>query len=48
HYFVTEKVADRVVALPFHGHLSEDQVGFIVRTAKDASLNIGAGSAIYL
>ncbi|MBY0579638.1 MAG: DegT/DnrJ/EryC1/StrS family aminotransferase [Burkholderiales bacterium] len=46
-FFVTEKVADRVVALPFHGHLSEDQVGFIVKTAKDASLNVGAGSAIY-
>lgn len=47
-YFVTEKVADRVLVLPFHCHLSEDQVGFIVKTAKDASLNIGAGSAIYL
>lgn len=47
-FFVTEKVADRVLVLPFHGHLSEDQVGFIVKTAKDASLNIGAGSAIYL
>ncbi len=46
-YFVTEKVADRVLALPFHGHLNEDQVGFIVKTAKDASLNVGAGSAIY-
>lgn len=46
-YFVTEKVADRAVALPFHGHLDEDQVGFIVKTAKDASLNVGAGSAIY-
>jgi perosamine synthetase len=46
-YFVTEKVADRAIALPFHGHLSEDQVGFIVKTAKDASLNVGAGSAIY-
>ena len=46
-FFVTEKVADRALALPFHGHLSEDQVGFIVRTAKDASLNVGAGSAIY-
>lgn len=46
-YFVTEKVADRALALPFHGHLSEDQVGFIVKTAKDASLNVGAGSAIY-
>lgn len=47
-YFVTEKVADRAMALPFHGHLTDDQVGFIVKTAKDASLNIGAGSAIYL
>ena len=46
-FFVTEKVADRAIALPFHGHLSEDQVGFIVKTAKDASLNVGAGSAIY-
>jgi dTDP-4-amino-4,6-dideoxygalactose transaminase len=45
---VTEKVADRIIALPFHAHLNEDQVGFIVKTAKDASLNIGAGSAIYL
>ncbi len=46
-YFVTENVADHAVALPFHGHLSEDQVGFIVKTAKDASLNVGAGAAIY-
>ncbi|MBI3432570.1 MAG: DegT/DnrJ/EryC1/StrS family aminotransferase [Hydrogenophilales bacterium] len=45
---VTEKVADRIIALPFHAHLSEDQIGFIVQTAKDASINIGAGSAIYL
>lgn len=45
---VTEKVADRIIALPFHAHLSEDQIGFIVQTAKDASVNIGAGSAIYL
>jgi dTDP-4-amino-4,6-dideoxygalactose transaminase len=46
--FVTEKVADRVLALPLHAHLSEDQVAFIVQTAKDASINIGAGVAIYL
>jgi dTDP-4-amino-4,6-dideoxygalactose transaminase len=45
---VTEKVADRIIALPFHVHLSEGQIGFIVQTAKDASINIGAGSAIYL
>lgn len=47
-FLVTEKVADRIIALPFHVHLSEDQIGFIVQTAKDASVNIGAGSAIYL
>jgi perosamine synthetase len=47
-FFVTEKVADRAVALPFHAHLSEDQVAFIVGTMKDASINIGAGAAIYL
>ncbi|MDJ0447661.1 DegT/DnrJ/EryC1/StrS family aminotransferase [Methylocystis sp. JR02] len=46
--FVTEKVADRAVALPFHAHLSEDQVAFIVGTMKDASINVGAGTAIYL
>jgi len=46
--FVTEKVADRVLMLPLHAHLSEDQVGFIVQSAKDASINIGAGVAIYL
>ena len=46
--FVTEKVADRVLMLPLHAHLSEDQVAFIVQTAKDASINIGAGVAIYL
>jgi dTDP-4-amino-4,6-dideoxygalactose transaminase len=46
--FVTEKVSDRVLALPLHVHLSEDQVAFIVQTAKDASINLGAGVAIYL
>lgn len=46
--FVTEKVADRAVALPFHMHLTEEQIAFIVATMKDASINIGAGAAIYL
>jgi perosamine synthetase len=45
--FVTEKVADRAVALPFHCHLSENQIEFIVATMKDASINVGAGAAIY-
>ena len=44
---VTEKVADRAVALPFHNHLTEDQIAFIVATMKDASVNVGAGAAIY-
>ena len=47
-FLVTEKVADRAVALPFHGHLSEPQIAFIVGTMKDASINVGAGTAIYL
>jgi perosamine synthetase len=47
-FFVTEKVADRAVALPFHTHLDEDQIAFVVGTMKDASINIGAGAAIYL
>ncbi|MGO9547160.1 MAG: DegT/DnrJ/EryC1/StrS family aminotransferase [Rhodomicrobium sp.] len=46
--FVTEKVADRAIALPFHPHLTETQIAFIVGTMKDASINVGAGTAIYL
>jgi dTDP-4-amino-4,6-dideoxygalactose transaminase len=46
-FFVTEKVADRAIALPLHGYITEDQVAFIVKTAKDASVNVGAGAAIY-
>lgn len=46
-YLVTEKVADRAVALPFHTHLREEQIAFIVETMKDASINVGAGAAIY-
>jgi dTDP-4-amino-4,6-dideoxygalactose transaminase len=44
---VTEKLADRAVALPFHRHLSEQQIAFIVSTLKDASTNVGAGAAIF-
>ena len=44
---VTEKLADRALALPFHGHLTEEQIAFIVATLKDASANVGAGAAIY-
>jgi len=45
--FVTEKLSDRAVALPFHGHLTDEQVAFVVGTMKDASINVGAGAAIY-
>ncbi len=45
--FVTEKVADRALALPFHAHLTEDQIAFIVGRAKESSINIGAGTPIY-
>lgn len=46
--FVTEKIGDRAIALPFHTHLTEEQITFIVSTMKDASINVGAGTAIYL
>jgi dTDP-4-amino-4,6-dideoxygalactose transaminase len=45
---VTDKLADRALALPFHSRLDAEEVSFIVQTAKDASINVGAGSAIYL
>lgn len=45
--FVTEKVSDRSLALPFHGHLDDDTIQYIVTTAKDSSVNVGAGAAIY-
>lgn len=44
---LTERIADRAIALPLHGHLTPDQVKFIVKTMKDASVNVGAGAAIY-
>lgn len=46
-FITAEKISDRAVALPFHGHLDEDQIAFVVGTLKDASTNVGAGSAIY-
>ncbi len=44
----TERIGDRALALPLHGHLDQDQVRFIVKSLKDASVNVGAGAAIYL
>lgn len=46
-FLVTENIADRAVALPFHAHLTENQIEFIVETMKRASINISAGAAIY-
>jgi len=45
--FVTEKLADRAIALPFHPHLTPEQVAFMVARLKDSSINSGAGAAIY-
>lgn len=45
---LTERIADRALALPFHAGLDEDQVRFMVKTLKDATVNVGAGAAIYL
>jgi dTDP-4-amino-4,6-dideoxygalactose transaminase len=42
-----ERIADRALALPFHGHLAPDHLKFIVKTLKDSSVNVGAGAAIY-
>lgn len=43
-----ERIGDRALALPLHGHLDTDHVAFIVKTLQDASVNVGAGAAIYL
>jgi dTDP-4-amino-4,6-dideoxygalactose transaminase len=45
---LTERIADRALALPLHTGLDAEQVGFIVKTLKDATTNVGAGAAIYL
>jgi dTDP-4-amino-4,6-dideoxygalactose transaminase len=44
---LTERIADRALALPLHGHLQADHIEFIVATLKDSSINVGAGAAIY-
>ncbi|MCW2236165.1 DegT/DnrJ/EryC1/StrS family aminotransferase [Azospirillum canadense] len=45
---VCQKTVDRVLALPLHHKVTEGQVAFIVETLKDATVNTGAGAAIYL
>ena len=44
---LAERIADRALALPFHGGLEPEHVRFIVKTLKDSSINVGAGAAIY-
>jgi dTDP-4-amino-4,6-dideoxygalactose transaminase len=44
---LTERIADRALALPLHGGLEPGHVEFIVQTLKDSSVNVGAGAAIY-
>ncbi|HYD32148.1 MAG TPA: DegT/DnrJ/EryC1/StrS family aminotransferase [Azospirillaceae bacterium] len=44
---IVDKTTDRAVMLPFHHKLTQEQVRFIVDTFKDATVNIGAGAAIY-
>ncbi|HET6789451.1 MAG TPA: DegT/DnrJ/EryC1/StrS family aminotransferase, partial [Aquabacterium sp.] len=44
----TERIGDRSLVLPFHTHIDQDEVKYIVKTLKDASINVGAGAAIYL
>ncbi len=46
-FLVAEKIADRALVLPFHTHLTNNKIEFIVETMKDASVNVGAGAAIY-
>jgi len=43
----TERIGDRSLVLPFHTHLDEDEISYIVKTLKEASVNVGAGAAIY-
>jgi len=43
----TERIGDRSLVLPFHTHIHHDEVKYIVKTLKDASINVGAGAAIY-
>lgn len=43
----TERIADRALALPFHGFIGQDEVRFVVGTLKDTATNVGAGVPIY-
>lgn len=45
---LANRIGDRMLALPFHGGLTRDEVAFVVERLKDAATNVGAGAAIYL
>ena len=44
---VCQKTADRALALPLHRSITAGQIAFMVDTLKDATVNTGAGAAIY-
>jgi perosamine synthetase len=44
---LVERIADRALALPLHGHLERDHVTFIVKSVKHSSLNVGSGADIF-
>jgi dTDP-4-amino-4,6-dideoxygalactose transaminase len=44
---LVERIADRALALPLHGHLERDHVSFIVKSLKHSSLNVGSGADIF-
>lgn len=44
---VCQKTVDRVLALPLHHKITQDEIAFMVDHLKDATINTGAGAAIY-
>jgi perosamine synthetase len=45
---LADRIGDRMLALPLHTGMDEDEVRFIITTLKDSATNVGAGAAIYL
>lgn len=45
---VCQKTADRVLALPLHHKITPEEIAFMIDHLKDATINTGAGAAIYL
>jgi perosamine synthetase len=44
---LADRIGDRMLALPLHTEMTQDEVRFIVSTLKDVATNVGAGAAIY-